>query len=81
MSQHPKTVNRAWVSLAREVISLMLWVTQQLLSLLFRRPMINVLAVLLALWVLISIIGSLLHMLIPQPEPVLYQPAAVFEGR
>jgi hypothetical protein len=81
MSQHFKSVKRDAVPIAQEVIRLVLWVTQQLLSLLFRRPMINVLAMLLALWVLTSIIGSLLHFLIPQPEPVLYQPAAVFEGR
>jgi hypothetical protein len=81
MSQHFKSVKRDPVPIAQEVIRLVLWVTQQLLSLLFRRPMINVLAMLLALWVLTSIIGSLLHFLIPQPEPVLYQPAAVFEGR
>ena len=81
MSQHFKSVNRSWVPIAREVISLMLWVTQRLFRMLLRRPMIDVLAMLLALWVLTSIIGSLLHFLIPQPEPVLYQPAAVFEGR
>ena len=76
MSQHGKSVNHAWASLAREVISLLLWVTQRLLWVLFSRPMINVLALLLALWLITSFLGRVLA-----PEPVLYRPAAVFEGR
>jgi hypothetical protein len=76
MSQHFKSVNRSWASIAREVISLMLWVTQRVLWLLFSRPMINVLAVLLVLWLISGFISSLLA-----PQSVLYQPAAVFEGR
>ena len=76
MSQHFKSVNHAWASLAREVISLLLWVTQRLLWVLFSRPMINVLALLLVLWLITGFIGSVL-----MPEPVLYRPPAVFEGR
>ena len=76
MSQHFKRVNRSWVSIAREVISLMLWVTQRLLRMLLRRPMLDVLALLFALWLITSFLGRVLA-----PEPVLLQPAAVFEGR
>ena len=76
MYQHFKSVNRSWASIAREVISLMLWVTQRLLWMLFSRPMINVLALLLVLWLITGFIGSL-----RAPQPVLYRPAAVFEGR
>jgi hypothetical protein len=76
MSQHFKSVNRSWVPIAREVISLMLWVTQRLFRMLLRRPMIDVLALLLALWLITSFLGRVLA-----PQPVLLQPAAVFEGR
>jgi hypothetical protein len=76
MSQHFKSVNRSWVPIAREVISLMLWVTQRLFRMLLRRPMIDVLALLVALWLITSFLGRVLA-----PQPVLLQPAAVFEGR
>jgi hypothetical protein len=76
MSQHFKSVNRSWVLIAREVISLMLWVTQRLFRMLLRRPMIDVLALLVALWLITSFLGRVLA-----PQPVLLQPAAVFEGR
>ena len=76
MSQHFKSVKRDAVPIAKEVISLMLWVTQRLLRLLLRRPMIDVLAVLFALWLITSFLGRVLA-----PQPVLLQPAAVFEGR
>jgi hypothetical protein len=76
MNQHFKRVKRDAVPIAQEVIRLLLWVTQQLLSLLFRRPMIDVLALLLALWLITSFLGRVLA-----PEPVLLQPAAMFEGR
>jgi hypothetical protein len=78
MSQHQKSVNRAWVSIAREVISLMLWVTQRLLRMLFRRPMLDIVLIVFVLWLITRFINSVV---IPQPEPVLLQPAAVFEGR
>ena len=38
--------------------------------------MIDVLALLLALWIITSFLGKVLA-----PQPVLYQPPAVFEGR
>jgi hypothetical protein len=76
MYQHFKSVNRSWAPIAREVISLLLWVTQRLLRMLFRRPMIDVLALLFALWIITSFLGRVLV-----PQPVLLQPAAVFEGR
>jgi hypothetical protein len=76
MSQHFKSVKRSWVPIAQEVISLMLWVTQRLFRMLLRRPMIDVLALLFALWLITSFLGRVLA-----PQPVLLQPAAVFEGR
>ena len=78
MSQHGKSVNRAWASIAREVISLLLWVTQRLLSMLFRRPMLDIVLLVFVLWVIARFVNSVL---LPRPEPVLIQPAAVFEGR
>jgi len=78
MSQHGKSVNRAWASIAREVISLLLWVTQRLLSMLFRRPMIDIVLLVFVLWLFSRFITTVL---LPQPEPVLLQPAAVFESR
>jgi hypothetical protein len=78
MSQHGKSVNRAWASIAREVISLMLWVTQRLLRMLLRRPMRDIVLLVFVLWFIIRFINTVV---IPQPEPVLLQPAAVFEGR
>jgi hypothetical protein len=78
MSQHFKSVNRAWASIAREVISLMLWVTQRLLRFLLRRPMLDIVLLVFVLWLITRFINTVL---IPQPEPVLLQPAAVFEGR
>ena len=78
MSQHFKSVNRAWVSIAREVISLMLWVTQQVLRMLLRRPMIDIVLLVFVLWLITRFMNTVV---IPRPEPVLLQPAAVFEGR
>ena len=76
MSQHEKSVNRAWASIAREVVSLMLWVTQRLLRVLLRRPVIDIVLLVLVLWLITGFIGRVLA-----PEPVLYRPATVFEGR
>ena len=78
MSQHFKRVNRAWVSVAREVISLLLWVTQRVLSMLLRRPMIDIVLLVFVLWLMTRFITTVL---LPQQGPVLLQPAAVFEGR
>ena len=76
MYQHFKGVKRDAAPIAREVISLMLWVTRRLFRVLFRRPMIDVLALLVALWIITSFLGRVFA-----PEPVLYGPPAVFEGR
>jgi hypothetical protein len=77
MYQHFKGVNRSWASIAREVISLMLWVTQRMLWMLFSRPMINVLALLLVLWLITGFLRTLVA-----PQPGAYpQPAAIFVGR
>jgi len=81
MSQHFKSVNRAWVSIAREVISLMLWVMQRVLRMLLRRPMIDIVLLVFVLWLITRFINTVNTVLIPRPEPVLLQPAAVFEGR
>ena len=78
MSQHFKRVNRSLVSVSREVISLMLWVAQRLLSMLLRRPVIDIVLLVFVLWLIARFVNSVLF---PQPGPVLIQPAAVFEGR
>jgi hypothetical protein len=78
MSQQFKRVNRSWVPIAREVISLMLWVTQRLLRVLLRRPMIDIVLLVFVLWLITRFINTVL---IPRPEPVLLQPAALFESR
>jgi hypothetical protein len=68
--------HQSWSELARQVLSLMVWVTRRMLRLLLRRPVIDILALLVALWLLTSFLGKVFA-----PQPVLYQPAAVFEGR
>ena len=78
MSQHHKSVNRDWMPIAREVISLGLWVTQRLVRILFRRPMIDIVLLVFVLWLIARFVNTVL---LQQPEPVLIQPAAVFEGR
>jgi hypothetical protein len=76
MYQHFKRVNRSYAPIAREVSSLLFWVTVSVLKVLFRRPVLDVLLLLLVLWFITGLIGRLVA-----PEPVLLQPAAVFEGR
>jgi hypothetical protein len=78
MYQQFKSVNRSWVPVAREVISLLLWVTQRLLRMLLRRPMLDIVLLVFVLWLIARFINTVL---VPRPEPVLIQPAAVFEGR
>ena len=78
MYQHFKSVNRAWVPIVRDAISVLLWVTQRLLRMLLRRPMIDIVLLVFVLWLLTRFINTVL---MPRPEPVLIQPAAVFEGR
>jgi len=56
----------------------MLWVTQRVLSMLFRRPILDIVLLVFVLWVIARFVNSVL---LPRPEPVLIQPAAVFEGR
>ena len=76
MDQHFKTVNRSWQGIALQVLSLLFWVTRRLLRVLLRRPILDVLLVFLALWLITGFIGRLLA-----PEPVLYQSPTLFEGR
>ena len=54
----------------------MLWVTRRLLRVLLRRPIIDVLLLLLVLYFIASFIGS-----VNQPQPVLQPPPTVFESR
>jgi hypothetical protein len=60
MYQHFKRVNRSWVSIAREVISLMLWVTQRLLRMLLRRPMLDIVLLVFVLWLIACFINTVL---------------------
>ena len=76
MSQHFKRVNRAATAFAADVVPCIFWVTRRLLRALLRRPVIDILLLMLVLWVITGFIGRLLA-----PPPALYQPAAVFEGR
>ena len=76
MYQHFKSVNRAAVPIAREVISLMLWVTRRLLRVLLRWPMLDVLLLMLVLSIIASMIGRF-----TQPQPVLYGPPTLIESR
>jgi hypothetical protein len=76
MYQHFKSVNRSALSIAREVISLMLWMTGRVLRLLLRRPLIDILLWVFALWFITGFIGNLLA-----PQPVVPQPEVLFEGR
>ena len=78
MYQQFKRVNQSWVPIVREVISILLWVMQRLLRMLLRRPMIDIVLLVFVLWVIARFVNTVL---LPQPEPVLMQPAAVFEGR
>ena len=69
----------SWAGIARQVLSLLFWVTRRLLRLLLRRPILDILLVLLALWIIIGFIGNL-----TQPQPVLYESPirrGGFEGR
>jgi hypothetical protein len=54
----------------------MLWMTRRVLRLLLRRPLIDVLLLLLVLYCIASLIGRF-----TQPQPVLYEPPTEFDGR
>jgi hypothetical protein len=71
MDQQP-----TWAAIARQVLFLMLWVTRRLLRVVLRRPILDVLLVLLALWLIAGFIRNL-----TQLQPVLYQSPTLFEGR
>ena len=71
MDQQPSRAD-----IARQVFFLMLWVTRRVLRVLLRRPIIDVLLLMLVLSLIASMIGRF-----TQPQPVLYQPPTVFEGR
>jgi hypothetical protein len=73
MNQQP-----SWASIARQVLYLMVWVIQRFLRMLLRRPVQGIVLLVFVLWLITRFITTVV---IPQPEPVLLQPAAVFEGR
>ena len=76
MYQHFKRVNRAAISIAGDVLPCIFWVTRRLLRVLFRRPVIDIVLLVLVLWLITGFIASILT-----TEPVLQQPPTVFEGR
>ena len=76
MDQHCKSVNRSAAPIAREVLSLMFWVMRHLLRVLLRRPILDVLLLLLALWLLAGLIGTF-----TQPQQGLPQLPTALEGR
>ena len=57
---------------------MVLWVAQRLVRMLIRRPMLDIVLLVFVLWLIARFVNTVL---LPQPEPVLFQPAAVFEGR
>jgi hypothetical protein len=67
---------QSWAELVRQVLSILLWVTRSVLRVLLRRPVLDVLLLLLALWFIAGFIGNLIA-----PQPVLFEPPTVFEGR
>ena len=76
MSQYFQPVNRSHAALARRMLRLTLRVARRLLRILFRRPVIDVLLLLLVLYLIASFIGRL-----NRPRPILYEPPPAFEGR
>jgi len=77
MGQYFKIVNRSRAAVAWRVLRLMLRVTRRLLRVLLRRPLIDILLLLFALYLIASLIGRF-----NQPHPLLYPaPPTVFEGR
>jgi hypothetical protein len=65
-----------WAEVVRQVLSILLWVLRRVLRVLFRRPVLDVLLLLLVLYFIASMIGRY-----TQPTSVLFEPPTVFEGR
>ena len=76
MSQYFQPVNRSHAALARRILRLTLRVARRLLRILFRRPIIDLLFLLLVLYIIASLIGS-----VNRQRPILYEPPPAFEGR
>ena len=76
MGQYFQPVNRSHAAVRRRVLRLMLRTTRRLLRVLLRRPVIDVLLLLLVLYLIASFIGS-----VNRPRPILYEPPPAFEGR
>jgi hypothetical protein len=62
--------------MARYVLRRVLRTARRLLRALLRRPVIDVLLLLLVLWIIASFIGR-----VNRPRPILYEPPPAFEGR
>ena len=76
MGQYFQPVNRSHAAVRRRVLRLMLRTARRLLRVLLRRPVIDVLLVLLVLYLIASFIGS-----VNRPRPILYEPPSTFEDR
>lgn len=58
------------------MLRLMFRVTRRLLRVLLRRPVIDILFLLIVLFLIASLIGR-----VNRPRPILYEPPPAFEGR
>ena len=76
MGQYFQPVNRSHTAVRRRILRLMLRGTRRLLRVLLRRPIIDLLLLLLVLYLIASLIGRVNH-----PRPLLYEPPTVLEGR
>jgi hypothetical protein len=76
MGQYFQPVNRSPAAVRRRVLRLTLRVARHLLRVLLRRPVIDLLLLLVVLWVIASFIGR-----VNRPRPLLYEPPPAFEGR
>ena len=76
MDKYYYPVNRSRATLARRILRLTARVARRLLRILFRRPVIDILFLLLVLYLIASLIGS-----VNRPQPLLYEPPTEFDGR
>ena len=76
MDQYFQSVNRSHAALARRVLRLMFRVARRLLRVLLRRPVIDIIFLLVVLFIIASFIG-----MVNRPRPILYEPPTLFEGR
>jgi hypothetical protein len=76
MAQNFLIVNRSRAAVARRIVRLIFRVARRMLRVLLRRPVIDILFVLFVLYLLATLIGT-----VNQPQPLLRQTPALFEGR